>query len=122
MNCTCVPVSAQPVEPTVENLIVRLADLRKRRADIEKAEGETTAMLKEKLRQQRQRLNGLGVTEDGPQKGNLTPPPLVETLPMPMSSIPAVKPPISDPREADTTLLTPPPLPRGDAKTVASPE
>ena len=96
MNCTCVPVSEQPIEPTVENLIVRLAELKKQKANIEKAEGVTTALLKEKLRQQRQRLNGLGVTDDGPQKGDVPPAQGVPPLAPPGSTNTAVKTPIRE--------------------------
>ena len=55
---------ATPAEQTVEGLIARLAALKKARADIERVEGETTALLREKLRQQRQRLENLGVIEE----------------------------------------------------------
>ena len=111
MNCTCVPVSAQPFEPTVENLIVRLAELKKQKANIEKAEGETTALLKEKLRQQRQRLNGLGVTDDGPQKGDVPPAPSVESLPPPRYVVPPKKPPMEE--EERKSPENPPPPPPG---------
>ena len=53
---------------TVESLMARLAELKKKRAELEKAEGETTSLLKEKLRQQRERLKGLGVVEEEPQR------------------------------------------------------
>ena len=52
---------AAPPQPTVEDLIRNLEQLRKQKADLEKAEQAVVLKLKERLKDQRDRLTNLGV-------------------------------------------------------------
>jgi hypothetical protein len=49
---------------TVEELLSKLDAIKAKKAELEKVEKETVAMLKEKLKEQKQRLQNLGVPGD----------------------------------------------------------
>jgi hypothetical protein len=53
--------SAAPVQPTVEQLIVQLENLRRQRAELERQEQTVAAKLQERLKDQGERLNKLGI-------------------------------------------------------------
>src|SRR5262249_41738449 len=57
----------------IEALIKRLESIPAQKAELEQAEKEAVARLKEKLEQQRQRLRKLGVTPDEPAPAAATP-------------------------------------------------
>jgi hypothetical protein len=50
-----------PMATTIDALIARLADIKAKKAALDKAEKETVTLLKEKLKQQKERLRKLGV-------------------------------------------------------------
>jgi hypothetical protein len=71
-----VPVSpvGTPVEPpqTIDQLLNSLTDIRAKKAELEKQEQATIKTLREKLKEQKQRLAALGVVleEEAPPKAN----------------------------------------------------
>jgi hypothetical protein len=50
-----------PMATTIDALIARLADIKAKKAALDKAEKETVALLKDKFTQQKERLKQLGV-------------------------------------------------------------
>jgi hypothetical protein len=72
-------------EKGIDDLVTALEQIKARKAELDKAEKETTALLKEKLRQQRQKLQQLGVFEEVEHP---VPPPVVPgpAAPLPASS------------------------------------
>jgi hypothetical protein len=59
------PPPASPAPPkAVEELIAQLDAIQAQQAQLEKARQETVAVLKERLKQQKQRLQRLGVSEE----------------------------------------------------------
>jgi hypothetical protein len=68
------PQGAAPArEQSVEELLARLDSIKAQQEELEKARTETVALVKEKLKQQKQRLQKLGVEEES------APPPPVST-------------------------------------------
>jgi hypothetical protein len=57
-------VREQPREKGIDELVATLERIKSQKSELDKAEKETAAMLKEKLRQQRQRLEKLGIAEE----------------------------------------------------------
>lgn len=76
------PVAAQaplsPSAPSIDQLIDKLSDLRVKRTDLDRQERDVVGTLREKIREQQQRLQQLGVQLDG------LPPslPITPTLPL----------------------------------------
>jgi hypothetical protein len=72
------PAAATPPRAsTIDDLIARLADIKAKKAALDRAEKETITLLKEKLKQQKERLKKLGV----PAEDNSSPTP-VPTAPV----------------------------------------
>jgi hypothetical protein len=67
-----IPAPSEPKVTTVEALISKLADIQAKKAALEKAEKETVTQIKEKLKQQKERLKKLGVNVES---GTPPPPP-----------------------------------------------
>jgi hypothetical protein len=78
-------------EKTVEDLLARLDALQAQQAELDKAKTETVALLKEKLKQQRQRLRKLGVSVE-----EETVPSASTGTPWAPPSVDAGKPPLPD--------------------------
>jgi hypothetical protein len=76
---------------TIDDLLNKLHSLKVQKAALEKAEKDTVALLKEKLKQQHDRLKKLGVNvEEAP------PAPTVAPLPPPASTVAPPPPSLSD--------------------------
>jgi hypothetical protein len=88
------PGSATPQQPprerlkseNIDGLLSRLDNIRAQKAELERRERETIGVLKEKLKEQKQRLQKLGVNveEGGPRTPQVVPeaaPVTVEPLP-----------------------------------------
>ena len=67
------PSGNDPVKEhnTIDDLLRKLDAIKAKKGELDKAEGETIALLREKLKQQEQRLQKLGVIGGG---GSCTPP------------------------------------------------
>ncbi len=87
--------SAKPAtlrDQNVDQLIAHLTELRARKAEIEKQEKETTAVLADKLKEQRQKLQKLGVVV-GPPPAPPVAVPVDSTAPVPPSPLTPPPPP-----------------------------
>src|SRR5687767_5738664 len=63
-----VPPQAPPKPPTVDQLIDRLAELRKQKEELDRQEQSVVKGLRERLAQQTERLRKLGVIDEPPVK------------------------------------------------------
>jgi hypothetical protein len=70
------PAPTPPREPTVDQLLDRLTDLRRQKAELEKQEQVTVKQLRDKLKAQTERLEKLGVA---PESKDVPPAPNVKT-------------------------------------------
>jgi hypothetical protein len=68
-------VATPPKEKSIEELLARLDAIKAQKEELEKARTETVALVKEKLKQQKQRLQKLGVSVEEVS----VPPPSVST-------------------------------------------
>jgi hypothetical protein len=68
-------VSAPAKEKTIEELLARLDAIKAQQEELEKSRTETVALVKEKLKQQKQRLQKLGVSVEE----EAVPPPSIST-------------------------------------------
>ncbi len=75
-------IAPAPPPPGVDVLMDRLAAIKAQKAQLEKLEQETVALLREKLKQQKLRLQKLGVE---PQEAAPQPVPVVVDAPAPAS-------------------------------------
>src|SRR5262249_4872496 len=73
------PVSKEPAAKTIDELLSQLDGIKAQKAALDKAEQETISLLVEKLRQQRQRLQKLGIHPDGQENTPYTSPPTAST-------------------------------------------
>jgi hypothetical protein len=68
-----------PVHPdagqSIDQLMERLTALRAKKAELDRQEQETITLLREKLKQQRQKLEKLGIPEEAPQPPAVVPAP-----------------------------------------------
>jgi hypothetical protein len=67
VNLTPVPVPTPAAPPTVEDLLAQLETLRKQKAELEKQEKAVVAKLQERMKDQADRLNKLGIIIPAPQ-------------------------------------------------------
>jgi hypothetical protein len=101
------PPIAQPVErglanpPSVDQLIDQLTKLRRQKLELDQKEQMVIRQLRERLRDQRERLERLGVTEE--------PPPVEAPVPAP-----AGPPPVPFPQPVNSPPQLPPVLPGGN--------
>ncbi|MFO0844242.1 MAG: hypothetical protein U0797_17905 [Gemmataceae bacterium] len=103
--------AARPGEKTIDELVASLEQIKARRAELDRVEKETVAMLREKLRQQRQRLHKLGVADEVPQ-----PPPTCAAPVQPSLSSQAE--PVAP--QAAPPAYSVPPMPQADGPPTAS--
>jgi hypothetical protein len=77
---------AEIEEPTIDELIRKLASIKEQKAALEQAEKKTVALLKEKLKQQKDTLEKLGVGSEGGEKARDFPvsPPSTSAPPSPL--------------------------------------
>jgi hypothetical protein len=84
-----IPVSPTPPPakaPSIDDLLNKLDSLKAQKAAIEKAEKETVELLKEKLKQQKHRLQKLGVNVEEGNRIQPAPPPPAPASPPPVGS------------------------------------
>src|SRR5262249_17260839 len=72
-------VPKEPAAKTIDELLSQLDAINAPKGALEKAEEETIALLVEKLKQQRQRLQKLGIHPDGQENTPYAPPPTSAT-------------------------------------------
>jgi hypothetical protein len=69
----------EPAAKTIDELLSQLDAIKAQKTALEKAEQETVALLVEKLKQQRQRLQKLGINPEGQEHTPYAPPPASAT-------------------------------------------
>jgi hypothetical protein len=89
----------RPKASSIDDLIAKLADIQARKAALDRAEKETVILLKEKLKQQKERLNKLGVPVE-----ESAPPTCCTAASHPVSSAPVIVAPAPQPALSGTTL------------------